>query len=228
VRRRLAFWGVATCVVALVACGTSARAGDDDDNQSIEGKVINGVLGGIGIRTGPPIDYRERSPLVVPPRLELPKPEDSAAIEKSNPAWPVDADVRRRRQIETRAASKYSTPEEELQASGRPIARGELEAPGRAAASSSTASGNSTGALDESGRPIRDPGGKSIFDLGGVFGFGRGKEETATFTNEPTRETLIDPPPGYRTPSPNEPYGITAKRNESRPARLEDHGTDLR
>ena len=30
----------------------------------------------------------------------------------------------------------------------------------------------------------------------------------ATFTGEPRRESLIEPPAGYRTPSPNQPYGI--------------------
>ncbi len=34
------------------------------------------------------------------------------------------------------------------------------------------------------------------------------KEEYATFTGEPARENLTDPPAGYRTPSPYEPYGI--------------------
>ncbi len=34
------------------------------------------------------------------------------------------------------------------------------------------------------------------------------KEEYATFTHEPSREELTDPPAGYRTPSPYQPYGI--------------------
>jgi hypothetical protein len=34
------------------------------------------------------------------------------------------------------------------------------------------------------------------------------KEEYATFTSEPARDNLTDPPAGYRIPSPNEPYGI--------------------
>lgn len=34
------------------------------------------------------------------------------------------------------------------------------------------------------------------------------KEEYATFTGEPVRENLTDPPTGYRTPSPDQPYGI--------------------
>ncbi len=34
------------------------------------------------------------------------------------------------------------------------------------------------------------------------------KEEYAAFPGEPARAHLTDPPVGYRTPSPNEPYGI--------------------
>ena len=34
------------------------------------------------------------------------------------------------------------------------------------------------------------------------------KEEYGTFTGEPDRDSLTDPPVGYRTPSPDHPYGI--------------------
>jgi hypothetical protein len=34
------------------------------------------------------------------------------------------------------------------------------------------------------------------------------KEEYGTFTGEPPRASLTDPPPGYQTPSPDQPYGI--------------------
>jgi hypothetical protein len=34
------------------------------------------------------------------------------------------------------------------------------------------------------------------------------KEEYAPFTGEPSRVELTDPPSGYRTPSPEQPYGI--------------------
>jgi hypothetical protein len=45
---------------------------------------------------------------------------------------------------------------------------------------------------------------------GGLFGsqFGGGsKDETATFTNEPPRSSLTEPPVGYQTPSSAQPYG---------------------
>ena len=42
------------------------------------------------------IDYRERSPLVVPPKLDLPPPA-SAAAEVNAPNWPKDPDEARRK-----------------------------------------------------------------------------------------------------------------------------------
>jgi hypothetical protein len=38
------------------------------------------------------------------------------------------------------------------------------------------------------------------------------KEEYGTFTGEPPRASLTDPPPGYQTPSPDQPYGIPPDR----------------
>jgi hypothetical protein len=48
------------------------------------------------------------------------------------------------------------------------------------------------------------------------------KEEYTPFTGEPQRSSLTEPPRGYRTPSPNQPYGVgrekwtapTVDRNE--------------
>src|SRR6185369_14630967 len=34
------------------------------------------------------------------------------------------------------------------------------------------------------------------------------KEEYTPFTGEPARTSLIEPPAGYRTPSPSQPYGV--------------------
>ena len=45
---------------------------------------------------------------------------------------------------------------------------------------------------------------------GGLFGnmFGKKDDQEATrFTGEPQRTSLTDPPVGYQTPSPDQPYG---------------------
>ena len=42
------------------------------------------------------------------------------------------------------------------------------------------------------------------------------REEYASFPGEPVRQTLTDPPAGYRIPSPEQPYGISQTRNRVR------------
>ena len=46
----------------------------------------------------------------------------------------------------------------------------------------------------------------------------RSKEEYGTFGGEPSRGNLTEPPSGYRTPSPNQPYGIGKQKWEYKPA----------
>src|SRR5471032_2547683 len=83
---------------ALLAPGTPARA--DDDNVPLDTKIIRGILEGFGLRRdgSESISYGERAPLVLPPSHALPPPENSGAALANNPAWPVDPDVKRRKE----------------------------------------------------------------------------------------------------------------------------------
>jgi hypothetical protein len=194
--RRLAIGTVVVLGVTGFA-GVMAHAGDDDDDQSIDTKIINGVLDGMGLNTSPPIDYRERSPLVVPPKLDLPKPEDDTTAEKSNPAWPKDADAQRKKEAKRRQTRGYVDWEKE----SRPLRPDELDRGRRASASTEAAP-------DEAGRKMSPSElGFSFSGLANTFGLGK-KEETAKFVKEPPRNSLIEPPEGYRTPSAEQPYGI--------------------
>jgi len=62
----------------------------------------------------------------------------------------------------------------------------------------------------------KDTGGwwKNITTFGGTIG---ATSESAQFVHEPVRNTLTDPPSGYRTPSPVQPYGFSTvvKRSET-------------
>ena len=63
--------------VGLVMTAGAARAQDDDeDDKTFEEKIIEGIMAGIGGTNmdNRGIEYRERSPLVVPPKLDLPPP----------------------------------------------------------------------------------------------------------------------------------------------------------
>ena len=86
--------------VGLVMAAGPVRAGDDDedDDRTFEEKIIDNLMTGIGGKNmeSKGIEYRERSPLVVPPKLDLPPPAGAAAeVKASN--WPKDPDDARRK-----------------------------------------------------------------------------------------------------------------------------------
>jgi hypothetical protein len=208
--RALRFSAIALGVGLLLASGV-ARAEDDEDDKTVEEKIIEGIMKGIGgtnmENTG--IDYRERSPLVVPPKLDLPPPASSAADVKA-PNWPKDPDEARRKAAI--AARKKAKPDP-IEAS-RILSPNELNA-GRTAAGTSGGSRGSDSAI-----PGGDPGQKAILspsELGfeGRFSslFGGNKAEVKEFKTEPPRESLTQPPPGYQTPSSNFAYGTGPKES---------------
>src|SRR5258707_8635337 len=85
--------------IGLVIAAGPVRAGDDDeDDKTFEEKVIEGIMAGIGGTNmeNKGIDYRERSPLVVPPKIDLPPPTGTSAEVKA-PNWPKDPDEQRRK-----------------------------------------------------------------------------------------------------------------------------------
>jgi hypothetical protein len=186
-------------LAGLVLCTNSAaRAGDDDDSPSVMGKVMEtlGLRDPKGNYAG--IDYNERSPLVVPPTRDLPPPEASTAPPAPN--WPKDQDMIRR--AKAKAEEKKVAPHPDYVAdSSRPLMPNELDpagAPKVSAPIDSSASANSL-MNDPRDKGVK----KSLFS--GIFS---SKTEYTTFTGEPSRGTLTDPPPGYLTPSPDQPYGV--------------------
>jgi len=182
---------------AVVCANTAARAGDDDDGPS----VLGSILQGIGLKdpraTYDGIDYNERSPLVVPPTRDLPPPQSANATPA--PDWPKDPDMQRRK---AKAAKKKVTPHGDYQSeTSRPLRPDEYSLPN---APKVSAPGDGDSTADTLMKDPRDTGAKKSF-FSAIF---RKKSEYATFTGEPTRETLTDPPPGYLTPSPDQPYGV--------------------
>jgi len=197
--------------VGLVMTAGAARAQDDDedDGKTFEEKVIEGIMSGIGGTNmeNRGIDYRERSPLVVPPKLELPPPE-AAKTEIKDPNWPKDPDeARRKAAIEARKKANKDPVE-----ASRILTPSELNQ--RGPKSSSTANSDSVT------QPGGNPGTNAILSpsqLGftGSFSslFGGNKAETTPFKGEPTRDSLTQPPSGYQTPSPNFAYGTGPKES---------------
>ncbi len=196
----------------------AARAGDDDeDDKTFEEKVIEGVMKGIGATnmTNSDIDYRERSPLVVPPKIDLPPPA-SASAEKAVPNWPKDPDeARRRAEIAKRKKDKKDTRAADVVSrdASRVLSPSELNAAGQKPQTTAQDAKNS-----DSLKP-GDPGGNPLMpsDLGytgGFMGMFKGNKAEATeFKQEPPRESLTQPPPGYQTPSSNFMYGTGPKES---------------
>jgi hypothetical protein len=182
----------AAAACAVVSFSDAALA--QDDELTFEQKMIRNFLGGDRKN----LEYRERSPLVIPPSTELPAPEASASLRKS-PAWPNDPD--RAKQAASaafvgadeaeRASRRGSSPDE--------LRRGTVAGRGRVEKNAVTLSDN------ESSRPLRpnELGGKnlSLFSM-----FTSSPPAVETFKEEPTRTRMTEPPSGYRTPSPNQPY----------------------
>lgn len=185
--------------VALVVFSGAARAEDDEDDLSFEEKIIKKIMTGIGGTNmeNSGIEYRERSPLVIPPKVELPAPATEAAVAPV-PNWPKDPEVKRRKEARELRKKDNKDPLE----SARVLTPTEL-AKGKVAAKPSDGP-------EQPGNPqnvkILSPS-QLGFD-GGILGMFKGNtSEEAPFKGEPPRETLIQPPPGYQTPSPNFAYG---------------------
>jgi hypothetical protein len=186
--------GLAAALAVGLACasGSVARAGDYDDpsGTSFTSKVFKAI--GLPDPDHPEyeINYSERSPLVVPPNRNLPAP--IATDKPPAPNWPQDPDLKKRQ-----AAAKDKKPAfplgDPIAQEGRPLRPDEL-IPKGSHASSAASSGI-------------EPKQSSLF----TFDWFR-KEEYGTFTGEPPRASLTDPPPGYQTPSPDQPYGIAPDR----------------
>ena len=85
--------------IGLVMTVGAARAGsDEEDSRSFSEKFVDSIKSGFSTTNldSKGIDYRERSPLVVPPQLDLPPPA-AAASQATAPNWPKDPDEKRRK-----------------------------------------------------------------------------------------------------------------------------------
>lgn len=197
---------------------TAQTAEEEDDAPDV--KLLRGFLKDLGLKRDgdDQIEYRERAPLVVPPSRTLPPPQSGTVA--NNPAWPKDPDVTQRKREAAVKRRQSRTAAEAAIEDGRALRPNELDR-GRVAAGAPVATG-SVVSPEEGARPLRpaELGSKGLF--GGLFtSFGPGKAETAPFTAEPPRAALTEPPPGYRTPSPNQPYGLSTREAPAKPATLE-------
>jgi hypothetical protein len=211
-----AFW-LTLGAVALLHPGT-ARAADDD--ISIDQKFMRNIMEGLGLKRDgePTINYQERAPLVLPSSRELPPPERTDGA-SNNPAWPKDPDEARRRADAAREKNRNISDEREREQN--PLRPDQLTpGPGPKKKQARTDDGYEAPASGFGSQLLPSQLGAGPSTVWGAM-FGGKKEETAKFTGEPPRATLTDPPPGYQTPSPDQPYGL----GKAGPPKPEDNYT---
>jgi hypothetical protein len=214
--QRLKSIAIAVAVSAAVFSGQLGGAlAQEEDEEAFESKVMRALLG----TPRGDIEYRERSPLVIPPARDLPPPEASTGPGPlANPAWPKDPDVAKR----TKSAAAPAIDAE--RESGRRLTPDEMR---RGTVSASRRDKPVVSPSDnESGRPMLpseyNPEGKftSLFNMFGA------KPKPETFAEEPTRSRMTQPPPGYRTPSPTQPYAPPKEESWFKMPSVFDRGTD--
>lgn len=201
--------------VGLVMAAGPVRAGDDEeeDDRTFEEKVIHNIMTGLGGTNmeSKGIEYRERSPLVVPPKIDLPPPAASGEVKAPN--WPKDPDEARRKAAIAARKKEGKKSAEDPRTAFRPLTPEELSVGGKpvpAPSNSNTKDSVQPGASQNN--PILSP--SQLGFNGGLADIFRGnKPETAPFKGEPERSTLTQPPPGYQTPSPNFAYGTGPKES---------------
>jgi hypothetical protein len=203
--------------IAVVLAGSAAvYAGDDDEMPDTS--LFKKFLRGFGLRNGQEagIEYKERPPLVVPSNSELPPPVSADAMTVHNPAWPSDPDEKKR--ADERRAKRERKRYNMDPSSGGPD--------GNALSPSQLAAGKTDQPAQKDGDgPDHSPE-MTPSQLGyvgtmwsGMVGLSKSitnpnEVETKTFVREPSRNALTDPPVGYRTPSPVQPYGINSKQDK--------------
>jgi hypothetical protein len=207
-RNSCAALGLAAGLVLLLAASGPARA-EEPDTDSVYSKTFGRLLEGFGLKKAggdDAINYQERPPLVLPAGRELPPPEkkDTAL----NPAWPKDPDVTRARLEAKREKERPDRETERRQSEDPKLMNEQALSPGprpRGVQASNTGPGRS-GATDYG--EILSP--SQLGYKGGMLGkMFQGKDgDVAQFTGEPPRTSLTEPPQGYQTPSPDQPYGI--------------------
>jgi hypothetical protein len=188
------------------AAQAQTQAAEDED--TFEQQIIKNIMGGLGVDVGRPgIDYRERSPLVIPPTLDLPPPEAGNPA-SANPAWPREAERKRAVVNRTNARATSDDPGTTSALTPDELRRGINPRAPRVTAPSQTDYSDDA----VTGRAMRpaELNQGNIFTWGNLMG--TGLEEKATFTGEPRRGSLTQPPPGYQTPAPTQPYAAGTER----------------
>jgi len=194
--------------LAMLFGSTAARAADDE--PGIDEKFINSIMTGLGFKKDgeADINYQERAPLVIPPGRNLPPPENPDAVTANNPAWPKDPDVQRRKKEAAMARNRNVSDEREREQN--PLRPDQLTPGGKPPKRQQASTDNGYDAPASGfGNPLSPSQlGTPKYGMFSAMFDNKKDDDRAKFTGEPPRVSLTDPPPGYQTPSPEQPYGV--------------------
>jgi len=190
--------------LSLGACGQMTTYGTGTTAGAQTVKDVTGILSLGGRSDAPPIEYKERAPIVEPPAAALPPPGSGEAAVAATGDWPVDPDEERKRVqalVKERADAgetlKFTAPE-------RPTSKDRGKA-----------SDNSDKSLREkyfeqrmaSSKDPKDPKDtKEMFAAAKMSKFGSFDQN-----GNPVRQYLIEPPVNYREPDLESDVDISDK-----------------
>ena len=188
-------------LTASAAAGLFMAAPAHAINDDGRGSTLESLLDMVGMggeKESDSIQYRERSPLVVPPKMDIPTPQPRPSQKAAQ--WPQDQEVvrARKKQAEnkSRVMGKYAESN-----GGEKLTAEEMRnmrSPGAAGSSASA-----------SPQPCKlDPFDKSACSVAEYWGALSAKTEkkdelTLQAGVEPQREYLTQPPKGYLKPTQN-------------------------
>lgn len=172
-----------------------------------EGIFMKDFLGSIGIipQEKPAIEYRERAPLVLPPRVDLREPADPKAVAAANPQWPNDPDVAAARRREADARTPVTQTERRRLEHNPTLSIHEIR------------QGRRPGAEVPDTPVVRR--GDNVRDGHWVHpdmlrAQGRIDDSTKLSAAEPDRQSLTEPPTGLRKPTMKVKAGFEVERRE--------------
>jgi hypothetical protein len=177
---------------ALLCAGGLASAPEARAQEAT--KSLLGFFGLQSTKDDESIDYRTRAPIVVPPRLDLPKPKEATR----DPSWPKDPDIAAQR----RAALDSHTPAAQV----TPNARAEGDSlPAEGPPDECQASGTAL-CLSTPWKVL-----KSVTN-------GFTSSDSVQPGPEPVRKYLTEPPPGYRQPAAVTKAATEAPKDKPEPS----------
>jgi hypothetical protein len=163
-----------------------------------EGAIFQQILSAVGVtdKGKEEIVYRERAPLVVPPKTDLRPPMQSEEV-TANPAWPVDPDAVARKKAETIAKIPVTETERYKLEKNPRLSIDQIRAGRKVGAETSQAPAKHVGDNDNYElyyKPIAQ--GKAMASQ-----YSKKEELSLTYGQEPERKYLTDPPKGLRLPA---------------------------